>query len=51
MKIKRFKEWYLNEVGTSTACVANFMQPISGVVRRVFPDTTDEFFKKKKKDK
>ncbi len=52
MKLKRFKEWFLNEDGTSTACVATFMRPVSDIVRsRQWPDQTDEFFKKKKKTK
>lgn len=42
-----FKKW-LVEMGTDTACVANFARPVgSNLVKRSFPDNV---LKKKKKD-
>lgn len=47
-----FKEWLkLDEVGTSTACVANFKCPVMPMVTRQWPTVaiTDDPNKKKKK--
>lgn len=41
-----FKTW-LNENGTTTACIASFARPIGGMIARQFP--TEEKPKKKKK--
>ncbi len=51
-----FKQWLsLQEVGTSTSCVAVFQRMVMPMVRRIPPtllnddDKEDPFFKKKKK--
>jgi len=47
-----FKKWFLNEVGTSTSSVAQFVRPAIGMTTRMWPwDQEDPFFKKKKKRK
>jgi hypothetical protein len=38
MIILNFKDWMVQEDGTSTACVATFSRPIMGMVRRTPPD-------------
>jgi hypothetical protein len=49
-----FKNWFLNEVGTSTSCVAVFSRPLfsSELVTRTWPPQIgeDEPHKKKKKE-
>lgn len=44
-----FKDWMMQEDGTSTACVATFARPVMGMVRRTSPD--EIVFKKHKKHK
>ncbi len=53
-----FKQWYLNEVGTSTASIAVFSLPIFGgpLATRMFPNSIignddDDDEKKEKKHK
>lgn len=54
MKLK-FKEWLkLDEVGTSTACVAGFKRMAMPMITRKWLGhwaEEDDFFKKKKKEK
>ncbi len=53
--ILNFKNWLMKETGTSTASVAHFARPITGVVRRnqvnLEPITFEKKRKKKKKKK
>ncbi len=45
----KLRDSRLNEVGTSTADVAQFRRmTIPSTVRREWPDSTDDFFKRKK---
>ncbi len=45
----KLRDSQLNEVGTSTANVAQFRRmTIPATVRREWPDSTDDFFKRKK---
>ncbi len=48
-----FKNWLMQEDGTSTACIAGFARPVMGMVSRKFPDeiTTEKKHKKHKKHK
>lgn len=49
-----FKDWMMQEDGTSSACVAGFARPVMGMVTRKYPDeitTKHKKHKKHKKDK
>lgn len=42
-----FKEWFLRETMTSTACIAGFARPMMGVIRRPWLNEKKKKTKKK----
>ncbi len=46
-----FKNWLMQETGTSTACVAHFARPVMGIVRRNAAQLEPIGFEKKRKKK
>lgn len=47
----RFKEWMLQEVGTSTSCIAGFSRITLPLVRRVWPMDWGAWHEDRKKKK
>lgn len=42
-----FRQWYINEVGTGTNCIAVFARPIGGPVTRTWPSLFGDDEKRK----
>ena len=47
----RFKEWMIQEVGTSTSCIAGFSRITIPMVRRTWPTDWGNWYQDRKKKK